>query len=198
MVFSKLRTFVYAFNKDTGCGILFLIKTLYQSLTKTSSYGNVSVYKPKVLLMAPTGTAALNINGTTKHTALNILISFFGKNLPPLTDKIKSSLRNKLSDLKVIIFDEIPMVSNGLLFFVHLRLNEIFGSANNEPFAGIAVISVGNFFQLQQVGERPVYATYKNTWHKFESLWKYFRIFELTEVMRQCGVSQLINLFMFQ
>ena len=90
------------------------------------------------------------------------------------------------------------MVSNGLLFFVHLRLNEIFGSANNEPFAGIAVISVGNFFQLPQVGERPAYATYKNTWHKSESLWKYFRIFELTEVMRQYGVSQLINLFMFQ
>ena len=49
---------------------------------------------------------------------------------------MKSSLRNKLSDLKVIIIDEILMVSNDLLFHVHLRLTEIFGPVNDQPFAG--------------------------------------------------------------
>ena len=73
------------------CGKSFLMKVLYQSLTKTLSYGNVSVDKPKVLLMAPTGVAAINIDGTTIHTALNIPIGSFGKNLPPLGDKMKSS-----------------------------------------------------------------------------------------------------------
>ena len=86
------------------------------------------------------------------------------------------------------------MVSNDLLFYVHLRLNEIFGSVNNEPFAGITVITVGDFFQLPPVGGKPVYATYKNTWQNFESLWKHFKIFELTEVMRQREDSQLIDL----
>ena len=144
--------------------------------------------------MAPTGVAAVNIDGTTIHTALDIPIGSFGKNLPPLSDKMKSSLRNKLSDLKVIIVYEISMVSNDLLFYVHLRLNEIFGSVNNEPFAGITVITVGDFFQLPPVGGKPVYATYKNTWQNFESLWKHFKIFELTEVMRQREDSQLIDL----
>ena len=39
-----------------------------------------------------------------------------------------------------------------------------------------------------------MYATYKNTWQNFESLWKHFKIFELTEVMRQREDSQLIDL----
>ena len=64
--------------------------------------------------------------------------------MPPLTENIKCSLRKHLSDLKVIIIDEISMVSNELLFYVHLLLNEIFGSVNNDPFAGIIVIVVGD------------------------------------------------------
>ena len=99
-----------------NCGKLFLMKVLYQSLTKTLSYGNVSLDKPKVLLMAPTSVAAINIDGTTIHTALNIFINQFGKNLSPLSDKTGSSLRNKLYDLKVIIIDEI---SNDFLFHAH-------------------------------------------------------------------------------
>ena len=87
--------------------------------------------------------------------------------------------------------DEISMVSNDFLFYVHLRLNKIFGSVNNE---GITVITVGDFFQLPPVRGEPVHATYKNTWQNFESLWKHFKIFELTEVMGQREDSQLIDL----
>ena len=48
------------------------------------------------------------------------------------------------------------MVSNELLFNVHLRLNEIFGSVNNDPFAGTTVIVVGDLLQLPAVGGCPV------------------------------------------
>ena len=147
---------------DADCGKSLLMKVIYQALTKTLSYGNSSVHNPKVLLMAPTGVAAINIDGTTIHTALNIPVGHFGKNLPSLNDKMKSSLRSRLSDLTVIIIDEISMVSNDLLYYVHLRLNKIFGCVTNESCAGIPVIAVGDFFQLPPVGERPVYANYKN------------------------------------
>ena len=79
---------------NAGFGKSFLLKVLYQSLTKILSYGNVSLDKPKVLLMAPTGAAAINIDGTTIHTALNRPISQFGKKVSPLSDKMRSSLRN--------------------------------------------------------------------------------------------------------
>ena len=179
---------------NAGCGKSFLMKVLYQSLTKTLSYGNISLDKPKVLLMVPTGVAAINIDGTTIHTALHIPVGSFGKNLPPLSDKMKSSLINKLADLKVIIIDEISMVSNDLLFYVHLRLNEIFGFVKNEPFAGVTVITVGGFFQLPPVEGKPVYAPYKNNLQNFESLWQHFKMFQLTEITRQRGDSQLIDL----
>ena len=129
-----------------GCWKFFLMKVLYQYLTKTLSYGNVSVDKPKILPMSPTGVAAVSVDGTAIHTALNIPLGSFRKNLPPLGDRMKASLKNKLSDRKVIIVDKISMVSNDLLFYNHLRLNEMFGSVNNEPFAGITVTTVGDFF----------------------------------------------------
>ena len=80
------------------------------------------------------------------------------------------------------------------MLYVHLRLNEIFGTVNDKPFAGISVIAVGDFFQLLPVGGRPVYADYKINWQNFESLWKLFKIFELTEVMRQRGDAEFIDL----
>ena len=61
--------------------------------------------------MAPTGVAAIQVDGTI-HTALGIPVGHFGTKLPPLHDKMKCSLRNHLSDLKVIIIDDISMVSN--------------------------------------------------------------------------------------
>ena len=148
----------------------FLMKVIYQSLTKTLSYGVAVIEKPKVLLMALTGVAAIQVDGTTTHTALGIPVGHFGTKLPPLYDKMKCSLKNHLSDLKVIIIDEISMVSNELLFYVHLRVNEIFGSVNNDPFAGMTVIVIGDLLQLPPAGGRPVYASYKNNWQNFDLL----------------------------
>ena len=82
---------------NAGCGKSFLIRVIYQCLTKTLSYGSILVDKPKALLMAPTGVAAINIDGTTIHTAFNIPVGHFGSNLPPLSDKMKSSLRDSLN-----------------------------------------------------------------------------------------------------
>ena len=110
---------------------------------------------------------------------------------------MRSSLRNKLSDLNVIIvrskshyckvsiIDETSMVSNDLLFHVRMRV-----TLNDQSFAGV---SVGDF-QLPPVGGELVYANYKNNWQSFNSLWRLFKIFELTEVIQQRGDSQLIDI----
>ena len=50
------------------------------------------------------------------------------------------------------------------------------------------------FFNFYQLGGRPVYADYKNNWQNFESLWKLFKMFELTEVMWQRGDAEFVDL----
>ena len=62
-----------------------------------------------------------------------------------------SNLRNKYSELKVLMIDQISMVSNDLSFNIHLRLVEIFGCQGNKPFAGLTVITIGDFFQLPPI-----------------------------------------------
>ena len=66
--------------------------------------------------------------------------------MPPLSDKMESGVRSRLSNLKIILIDEIWMVSNDLSFHIYLRLNEVFGSVKNETFAGISMISDGDLF----------------------------------------------------
>ena len=50
------------------------------------------------------------------------------------------------------------------------------------------------FFQLPPVRGNPVYSSYKNNLSNFDSLWKLFKTFELTEFMQHQEDSQLINL----
>ena len=83
---------------------------------------------------------------------------------------MRSALRNRLADLKVIIINEISMVSTNLLYYIHLRLNEIFGATHIEPFADLTILAAGDFFQLPPVGGSPVYVEYKKTWQNLNSL----------------------------
>ena len=70
--------------------------------------------------------------------------------MPKLSDKKRCALRIKYEELKMIIIDEISMVSNKLMLYIHQRLVDIFGYAENSsvPFAGITMIFVGDLYQL--------------------------------------------------
>ena len=69
--------------------------------------------KPRILLLAPAGVASINVNGTTIHPDLGINV---GCNLYPLSDRQRAALRNKLSEVRLIIIDVISMVSSVLFF----------------------------------------------------------------------------------
>ena len=91
---------------------------------------------------------------------------------------MRSSLRNKFSEVKAIIIDEISMVSNDH-FHIHRRLLEICGCPNDTPFAGLSIIAVGDFLQLPPVQVKPVYTEYNDSWQNVVSLWNLFEIAEL-------------------
>ena len=65
-----------------GCDKAHLIKTIYYCVSKSLYNQAMSSDKPKVLLLAPTGVAITNINGTTIHIGLGIPVGYFGKTCP--------------------------------------------------------------------------------------------------------------------
>ena len=112
----------------------------------------------------------------------------------PLSDKNCAELRNKCSEVQVIVIDEISMVSGKLLYQVHRHLNEIFHPLHDIPFGGKAVLVCADFCQLPPVQGKPVFMFDEtNTSDVFLmlDLWRKFRLVELTEIMRQSnGVSR--------
>ena len=111
----------------TGGGVVrksHLIKTIHISLSKVLTYKVGDSEKPRILLLAPTGVAAGHINGTKIHCVLQINI---GNKMFLLNDCHQAVLRKKLSEVKIIIIDEILMVSSILLYQFNQRLNQIFG-----------------------------------------------------------------------
>ena len=82
-------------TSNAGCEKSFLTKAVYWVGKKVISHKNTTLHKPQLLILAPTGVAAINVAGITMQTAMET----FGKNLPELNDKMKSSLRNKLCEI---------------------------------------------------------------------------------------------------
>lgn len=109
---------------------------------------------PTVLLTAPTGVAAINIDGTTVNTALGIPKEA-SDSLPPMSDQKRTQMRISLKELKLIIIDEISMVGNTTLIHIHQRLQQIFSTPNSELFSGISVIAVGDLYQLPPICRKP-------------------------------------------
>lgn len=101
--------------------------------------------KKKVVVLAPTGIAALQIKGQTIH-------SFF--RFPPrLIDKhaISHRVNRELyEDIDCVIIDEISMVRADLLDGIDLFLRE-YGKDRYLPFGGVQMVFVGDLFQLPPV-----------------------------------------------
>ena len=68
-----------------------------------------------------------------------------------MSDQKKTQTRMALSDLKLIIIDEISVVSNTLLLHIHQQLKEILSTSNNCLFAGLNIITVGDLYQLPPI-----------------------------------------------
>ena len=87
---------------------------MFLSVSKLVLWKDRDHEKPRILLLAPAGVTPVNINGITIHFGAGIGID---KAFCPLSDKQRVLLRNKLSEVKMIIIDEISMVSS-ILFYM--------------------------------------------------------------------------------
>jgi ATP-dependent exoDNAse (exonuclease V) alpha subunit len=110
--------------------------------------------KKNVVVLAPTGVAALNVGGQTIH-------SFCGFGPDITIDKVKRSSgwspkKKLLAQIDTIVIDEISMVRADLLDCVDkfLQLNSPRG---HMPFGGYQMVFIGDLFQLPPVEKDFVY-----------------------------------------
>ena len=75
-----------------------LLVTIRHFLVKSLSYNEGSVDKVRVLMLAPTGVAAVDVDGATIHSALALSPKRnYSKGIPELSDKKRCMLQNKYS-----------------------------------------------------------------------------------------------------
>ena len=162
-------------------------------LNKTFNLYSGSPYKPKVLILAPTGVAAINVNRTTINSGLSIPPYVKRYTLQRLSDSEQGRLRNLYSEVLVVLIDEISMVSNICLLHIHKRLCEIFGCSESQPFANLFLV-VGDLLHFPTIKSPQIFEPYNNGFGDLFNLWSLFVKVELTEVMRQKGDENFVNI----
>ena len=166
-----------------GTGTSHLITAIYQMALKNLQLEGENPDKIKVLLTAPTGTAAHNISGTTLHSAFLLPLGQT-KSFTKLTDDKINTLRAKAGTLELLTVDEISMVDCNLLLHLHYRLCEI--KSSQKPFGGVSMLVFGDLFQLPPVKQQFLFNPVSDFIARlYGSLWENFQYKELTQIMRQ-------------
>nr|XP_034326027.1 uncharacterized protein LOC105328140 [Crassostrea gigas] len=166
-----------------GTGKSHLIKAIHYEASRLLSRIMPDPEKISVVLGAFTGTAAFNIGGNTLHHLFS-LTKYLPLPYAPLGEQSLSELRMKIGDLHILIIDEISMVYKKLLYYIHERLVQI--KKCREPFGGVCVIAVGDFYQLPPVKQRKDERLYKENMAYPMDYWlDLFKIIELKQIMRQ-------------
>jgi ATP-dependent exoDNAse (exonuclease V) alpha subunit len=145
-----------------------------------------STTNKRIVVLAPTGVAALNVRGETIH-------SFFGFKPDITLKKIKKLSAGKTriyKELEAIVIDEISMVRADLLDCIDrfLQLNAAYPES---PFGGIQMICIGDLYQLPPVvtaKEKEIFgAHYKSQYFFDADSFKGFpmEFIELEKIYRQ-------------
>ncbi|XP_053405183.1 uncharacterized protein LOC128558914 [Mercenaria mercenaria] len=186
---------LYAYlSGGAGVGKSVVIKAIFQTLYRFLNLREgQNSDETRILLCAFTGKAAFNINGSTIAKAF---FEGYMQSNQQLTCERLNTFRSKYRELSVIIIDEISMVSKVKLSFIDQRLQQLTGT--NKAFGGLSIIAVGDLYQLQPVTggwifkdlDRGASALSRNLWKD------HFRMYELTEIMRQkddISFAELLN-----
>ena len=107
----------------------------------------------KCHVAAPTGKAACNVNGHTIFSAegLKVPVLKGSQTYKPLTGLTLKQYQERLQEWHCIIIDEFTMLSQTVLSHLDKRLRESRPQYKDLPFAGLAVIIIGDPAQLPPV-----------------------------------------------
>lgn len=145
----------------------------------------------RFVVLAPTGIAALNAEGQTIHSFLQLELSPYipGSRLP--SKKYRKDKLNLIRSLDLIIIDEISMVRADLLDRIDVVLRKIRYRHSTEAFGGVQLLLIGDLSQLPPVAteqEWEMLSHYYDSPYFFSSLsWQNtaFHTIELDHIYRQ-------------
>lgn len=114
--------------------------------------------KKKLVVLAPTGIAAVNVGGQTMHSFFKIPFKPLLPDDPDISSptRLRKTLRytkekvKLIRELELIIIDEISMVRADVIDFVD-RVLRVYSGNMREPFGGKQLLLVGDIFQLEPV-----------------------------------------------
>ena len=169
---------------------------------KTTFLKNIKAHSPKrMVVVAPTGVAAINAGGVTIHSFFQLS---FGPNIPnqnpdtkPLVRKFGNEKIKAIKAIDILVIDEISMVRADILDAIDDVLRRY--RNRNLPFGGVQLLMIGDLHQLAPVVKddewnilRPYYASPFFFESKALALSQFITI-ELTHIFRQAD-EDFINL----
>lgn len=102
--------------------------------------------RKRIAVVAPTGIAAINVEGQTVHSFLRLPPRFLEKNDVRMAGKNRVTIQK----LDALIIDEVSMVRADLMDAIDwsLRINR---GRMDEPFGGVQMVFFGDLYQLPPV-----------------------------------------------
>ena len=154
--------------------------------------------KKQIVVLAPTGVAALNVQGQTLHSFFRFKTDITPDKVKKLSEK--SPYRNIYLKLEAIVIDEVSMVRADLLDCID-RFMRFNGRQSDRPFGGAQMILIGDLYQLPPVvtsKEREIFSTHYPSPYFFDAAaFKNFSMnyIELEKIYRQSDANfiRLLN-----
>lgn len=165
---------------------------------KTTFLKNIKATSPKrIVIVAPTGVAAINAGGVTIHSFFQLS---FGPNIPdnkPAERRISNEKIKAIKAIDLLVIDEISMVRADVLD----AIDEVLRRYRNRslPFGGVQLLMIGDLHQLSPVikeDEWDLLRPFYRSVYFFESkalAQSQFITIELTHIFRQAD-EQFIDL----
>ncbi|KAG2204550.1 hypothetical protein INT47_012609 [Mucor saturninus] len=143
------------FSGSAGTGKSVLLRSIVSTLQTILS-------KDEIGVTASTGIAAVNIDGSTIYSFASIGLGTQNPGLYISSILRKHPKANLLRKTKVLIIDEISMISARTLDLIDCVLRGV--RSNSNPFGGIQVIFCGDFYQLPPINAEYGLAFKANCW----------------------------------